>query len=222
MAKNDAPIIVIKRVKKGGHGHHGGAWKIAYADFVTAMMAFFMLMWLMASTTPEQRAMISNYFNDPMATTGYSGNGAGNPALDGGDTIGGLHLHGLDSARRTGGHNHELMIDDALLTVSTTRDIGLALPDRSMIDMLEMQPELRAVQRLLLRRGSSTIGGIATALAAPPDDIAERLSWLADRGFVEELGTGIAGLGGEPRWKIVMKVRGQRIPARAAELLVDL
>ncbi|NCX46887.1 MAG: motility protein MotB, partial [Burkholderiaceae bacterium] len=51
MAKNDAPPIVIKRVKKGGHGHHGGAWKIAYADFVTAMMAFFLLMWVLGSTT---------------------------------------------------------------------------------------------------------------------------------------------------------------------------
>ena len=48
MAKSDEerPIIVVKKIKKGGHGHHGGAWKIAYADFVTAMMAFFLLMWL--------------------------------------------------------------------------------------------------------------------------------------------------------------------------------
>ncbi|MDO5056419.1 MAG: flagellar motor protein MotB, partial [Lautropia sp.] len=43
--------IVIKRIKKGGHGHHGGAWKIAYADFVTAMMAFFLLMWLLSSAS---------------------------------------------------------------------------------------------------------------------------------------------------------------------------
>ena len=51
MAKTDGPPIVIKRIKKGGHGHHGGAWKIAYADFVTAMMAFFLLMWVLGSTT---------------------------------------------------------------------------------------------------------------------------------------------------------------------------
>ena len=84
-ANQSAAPIIIKKIKKGGHGHHGGAWKVAFADFVTAMMAFFLLMWLLGSTTPEQRAMISNYFNDPMATAGYSGNGAGNPALDGGD-----------------------------------------------------------------------------------------------------------------------------------------
>ena len=56
------PIIVIKRIKKGGHGHHGGAWKVAYADFVTAMMAFFLLLWLLSVTTPEKRSAIADYF----------------------------------------------------------------------------------------------------------------------------------------------------------------
>ena len=58
--------VIIKRVKKGGHGgHHGGAWKVAYADFVTAMMAFFLLLWLLGSTTPEEQRYISGYFKDP-------------------------------------------------------------------------------------------------------------------------------------------------------------
>ena len=57
-----ADSIVIKRIKKGGHGHHGGAWKVAYADFVTAMMAFFLLLWLLSTTTPEQRLGIAEYF----------------------------------------------------------------------------------------------------------------------------------------------------------------
>jgi chemotaxis protein MotB len=61
----DEQTIVIKKVKKGGHGAHGGAWKLAYADFVTAMMAFFLLMWLLGSTTKEQRKGISEYFKDP-------------------------------------------------------------------------------------------------------------------------------------------------------------
>ena len=53
--------IIIKKVKKGGHGaHHGGAWKVAYADFVTAMMAFFLLLWLLNATTEEQKMGISN------------------------------------------------------------------------------------------------------------------------------------------------------------------
>ena len=66
-----APII-IKKVKKGGHGHHGGSWKVAFADFATAMMAFFLLMWLMGSTTQEQKGAISEYFNNPSAVRGTS------------------------------------------------------------------------------------------------------------------------------------------------------
>jgi len=54
--------IIIKKIIKGGGGHHGGAWKVAYADFVTAMMAFFLLLWLLATTTPEQRQGIAEYF----------------------------------------------------------------------------------------------------------------------------------------------------------------
>jgi len=57
--------IIIKKVKKKGHGgHHGGAWKVAYADFVTAMMAFFLLLWLLAMVAPEKRMAVSQYFTD--------------------------------------------------------------------------------------------------------------------------------------------------------------
>ncbi|MCH4091321.1 flagellar motor protein MotB [Acetobacter sp.] len=66
---NKARIIVVKRGGGGGAGHHGGAWKIAYADFVTAMMAFFLVMWLINATTEQRRRGIANFFN-PMATTG--------------------------------------------------------------------------------------------------------------------------------------------------------
>jgi len=65
---NTQPIIV-KRVKKSAAGHHGGAWKIAFADFATAMMAFFLVMWLMSSATPEQKRAISGYFQDPIGFT---------------------------------------------------------------------------------------------------------------------------------------------------------
>ncbi len=72
-----APIIIIKKVKKVAGGHHGGAWKVAYADFVTAMMAFFLLLWLLNVTTDEQKAMISAYFApaDPRIATSTSGSG---------------------------------------------------------------------------------------------------------------------------------------------------
>lgn len=65
---NNQPIIV-KRVKKVAAGHHGGAWKIAFADFAVAMMAFFLVMWLMSSATPEQKRAISGYFQDPIGFT---------------------------------------------------------------------------------------------------------------------------------------------------------
>lgn len=75
MATYDQPII-IKKVKKGGHAaHHGGAWKIAYADFVTAMMAFFLLLWLISMTTPEQKKGLADYFAP--ASLSESSSGAG-------------------------------------------------------------------------------------------------------------------------------------------------
>jgi chemotaxis protein MotB len=76
-AKKLQPII-IKRIKKGGHGHHGGAWKIAYADFVTAMMAFFLLMWLLGSVTEGDKKGIADYFNSPLKVALLqSGSGSG-------------------------------------------------------------------------------------------------------------------------------------------------
>jgi len=84
-AKRLQPII-IKRVKKGGHASHGGAWKIAYADFVTAMMAFFLLMWLLGSTTEGDKKGIADYFASPLkvALMGGPGSGGSNSILAGG------------------------------------------------------------------------------------------------------------------------------------------
>ena len=78
--------IIIKRVKKATHGVHGGAWKIAYADFVTAMMAFFLLMWLLGSTSEGDKKGLSDYFSAPLKVSmmGGSGAGASNSILPGG------------------------------------------------------------------------------------------------------------------------------------------
>ena len=75
-AKKLQPII-IKRIKKAGHGAHGGAWKIAYADFVTAMMAFFLLMWLLGSTTDGDKKGIADYFTSPLRLSLTGGSGSG-------------------------------------------------------------------------------------------------------------------------------------------------
>lgn len=71
--------IIIKKVNKGHGGHHGGAWKVAFADFTTAMMAFFLLLWLLGSISAEQKAAISKYFTDPGGT--FMGEGGANASL---------------------------------------------------------------------------------------------------------------------------------------------
>lgn len=68
----DRPIIVLRRVRRVAAGHHGGAWKVAYADFVTAMMAFFLVLWLVGVADKQQRAAISEYFKNPSAVPGRS------------------------------------------------------------------------------------------------------------------------------------------------------
>ncbi|MFN5615604.1 MAG: flagellar motor protein MotB [Brevundimonas sp.] len=75
MAANERPILIKKIKKGGGHGHHGGAWKVAYADFVTAMMAFFLLMWLINTTDPEQKIGIAEYFAPASVAETTSGSG---------------------------------------------------------------------------------------------------------------------------------------------------
>ncbi|MCG8596702.1 MAG: flagellar motor protein MotB [Kiloniellales bacterium] len=76
MAQDENRPIIIKKVKKGGrHGHHGGAWKVAYADFVTAMMAFFLLLWLLNATTEEQKRGIADYFSPHSIAPSSSGAG---------------------------------------------------------------------------------------------------------------------------------------------------
>jgi len=82
------PIIVVKRIKKSGGGHHGGAWKIAYADFVTAMMSFFLLMWLLGSTSQGDLNGIAEYFKTPLKVSlgGGSGSGDSSHVIKGGGT----------------------------------------------------------------------------------------------------------------------------------------
>ncbi|MES2126710.1 MAG: flagellar motor protein MotB [Pseudomonadota bacterium] len=95
MADEGLRPIIVKRIKKGGGGHHGGAWKIAYADFVTAMMAFFLLMWLLGSTTKGDLNGISEFFKTPLkvAMSGGSGSGDSSSVIQGG---------GKDLTRRDG------------------------------------------------------------------------------------------------------------------------
>ena len=77
VGKNLAPVIIKRKKVIASGGHHGGAWKVAYADFVTAMMAFFMLMWLLNATTEKQRKGLADYFHPTIAVSRISGGGDG-------------------------------------------------------------------------------------------------------------------------------------------------
>jgi len=85
----NAGTIVVKKIVKGDHGHHGGAWKVTYADFVTAMMAFFLLLWLLNATTDEQKRGISEYFTPASVSlsTGGAGGMLGGQALAPGASV---------------------------------------------------------------------------------------------------------------------------------------
>ena len=91
---SNRPIIIKRKKVSGGDGHHGGAWKVAYADFVTAMMAFFMLMWLLNATTEQQRAGIADYFTPTIPLHRISGGGEG--------ALGGNDIFSTNSLAQTG------------------------------------------------------------------------------------------------------------------------
>src|SRR5271154_1227116 len=99
--KNNRPIIIVKRKKKGGGGHPGGACKEAYADFVTAMMAFFMVMWLVTAVSKEKRAAIFEYFKNPSMESGKSVKPAPGQMGPGGASTSPINLGGgLDAMRQ--------------------------------------------------------------------------------------------------------------------------
>ena len=95
------PTVIVRRVKKvQGGGHHGGSWKVAYADFVTAMMAFFLVMWLLASTSKPERAAISEYFRNPSPLSGTSSTPAPGMAGPGGASTSMIKLGGATDISR--------------------------------------------------------------------------------------------------------------------------
>ncbi len=145
MAASGKPLqpIIIKRVKKGGHGAHGGAWKIAYADFVTAMMAFFLLMWLLGSTTEADRKGISDFFSQPLMVSllGGTGSGASTSILPGG---------GDDLSRTTGEvARGDVEIATRELAAQVIRQEAMRL-DREKIQRLREKVETAINANLLL------------------------------------------------------------------------
>lgn len=148
--KSGEQPIIIKKIKKGGHGHHGGAWKVAYADFVTAMMAFFIVMWILAasSTVKEQ---IESYFNDPGAfsyTTGkmavpidlglkpLQGRKMGTEADMGGNSE--LEFNGMTQKQVEDLFNDlkEQAINDSISNMEQVKQVGQSL-EKAIKEMIE-------------------------------------------------------------------------------------
>ena len=135
-AKKLQPII-IKRIKKGGHAVHGGAWKIAYADFVTAMMAFFLLMWLLGSTTEGDKKGIADYFGSPLKLAllnGGSGSGDSAHVVKGGGEdltrSTGQVKRGDVEAKRSTVNVHQLKAEQIRAEVARLQDVKKKLQDK--------------------------------------------------------------------------------------------
>jgi chemotaxis protein MotB len=152
MASDDSQRpIVVRRIKKVTGGHHGGAWKIAYADFVTAMMAFFLLMWLLGSTTQGDLKGIAEYFSTPLqvALSGGAGSGDASHVIKGGGKdltrLEGQVKNGeMDASRRT------VNLKAAQQELARIEKQKLSELQGRLIGLIEATPALRQFKRQLL------------------------------------------------------------------------
>lgn len=139
---NAAPVIIKRKKVVSGGGHHGGAWKVAYADFVTAMMAFFLLMWLLNATTEKQRKGISDYFNPTIPVNRISGGGDG---AFGGNSV---------FAEETMAHTGTGAMDRK--TSASSADAAGDEAGKGVAGEGKAQSELEDVEKALLARGGES------------------------------------------------------------------
>lgn len=155
MAKkdDDKPVIIIKRVKKVEGGHHGGAWKVAYADFVTAMMAFFLLLWLLNVTTDEQKELISSYFAPTDFRISNSESGAG--GVMGGTTVnpeGAMSANNAASPTNSGiaAEAEEDPAEEAKKELDKQDTKAFKATEEKLKEAIEKVPELKELAQNLL------------------------------------------------------------------------
>ncbi|MDO8378093.1 flagellar motor protein MotB [Phenylobacterium sp.] len=147
MAVGEAPILIKKIKKGGGHAHHGGAWKVAYADFVTAMMAFFLLMWLINTTSPEQKRGIADYFAPASVSETTSGSGG---------ILGGTAL-GEDGAKSAG----SMSIIEEMSPESKNPDDGKSQDAAKSVDA---EASTQAMKEALEKREEAAFASAAQSL----------------------------------------------------------
>lgn len=165
MAADEAgPIIIKKKKVSGGHGHHGGAWKVAYADFVTAMMAFFLMMWLLNATTEKQRSGIADYFSPTIALSDRS---AGGMSMFGGDSVSASEE--LTRSATGGARNAPRTGDGADDGVQETREdgFGATAPDPATVDpFIKALAHARAEREFQAAQEAERIAAAQRAAAA--------------------------------------------------------
>jgi chemotaxis protein MotB len=156
---NARPLIIKRKKVTGGDAHHGGAWKVAYADFVTAMMAFFMLMWLLNATTEQQRKGIADYFSPTIPITRISGGGDGSFGGDSvfSETTAAQNGTGATSLRPTEGRqaigaqgtDHRAEREDVMLR-SVEDALMAGLGDAELAEIVGRHVQVRATDEGLL------------------------------------------------------------------------
>ena len=190
--------IIIKRVKKISHGHHGGAWKIAYADFVTAMMAFFLLMWLLGSTAKGDLQGIASYFHSPLKVEMAGGPGSGSSAsiVTGG---------GKDLTRTNGqvkqsdgeGKQSSALNEDSKKAEQARQDARRMSALRAKIEaLIEANPKLRDYRSQI--RLQVTVDGLEIQIVdeqnRPMFDSGSALVKPYMRDILHEIGTALNGI----------------------------
>lgn len=150
MANENIRPIVVKRIKKVAGGHHGGAWKIAYADFVTAMMAFFLLMWLLGSTAKGDLQGIAEYFQNPLQVGMSGGSGAGDSSSV--ITGGGLDLARKDGQVKKSNGTVSKKIDESVASAELEKKEAARLKalKKKLVAAIEANPLLRQFKKQLL------------------------------------------------------------------------
>ncbi len=165
MADGENTTIIIKKVKKGRHDHHGGAWKVAYADFVTAMMAFFLLLWLLNATTDEQKKGISDYFSPSSLSRQTSGAGG---------VMGGTVM----------------APEGALTDQSAPIDLARAIPSDKVETEEQTQVDEESFEEMLAKREEEQFAAAEATLRAAIDDVPD-LKQLAENLLIDRTPEGM-------------------------------
>ncbi|WP_188714946.1 flagellar motor protein MotB [Paracoccus acridae] len=182
------PTIMIKRVTASGEGgHHGGAWKVAYADFVTAMMAFFLLMWLLNATTEQQRSGLADYFNPTIVRTpGASGEGVEQQGKEPSDVTLEQVAEEIERQLRASGGESQQLTNLLRHVVTRMTDEGLVielgdLTDQPLFveDTAEPQPVLTELARIIGRVLTRTRNQVAISghVRAYPETLVNSPVW---------------------------------------------